>query len=962
MGQRVCRRIGWSKPGHQYGDRLLCGRDGSHKSVGYHFGGLVGDNNDYSTVSGCYWDRERSGLKGVKYNFDTAVATTRLKQQSSFSGWDFNTLWRIREDSTYPGLRTLDNTPFAFIDTIESQRTLSLASLLANDCDIETARNKLTLRVLALSSGTTDSVNTFSFPAGALYGDTASITYRIGEVRNGDTLWGNRSMAFIRFDNISTVAAPRPVSPANGVINQPISQLPLVWTQVNAATTYHIKIATDSNFKSIFLEDSTLTGVTLSLGGLANFTIYYWRVRAKDGAGVSAWTTCRRFRTIPLPPPTPVLVSPADGALAQALSPSFAWKPSLAAEKYFILVAKDAGFADLVADTAVADTFFNRVRGLAYLSTYFWRVKAQNISGISEWSGYRSFTINMPPPNLVSPADSASNQLTSLTLVWTTASTAVSYHVQVSTNYFSDIATQDSSLTDTVRTISGLANGTGYYWRVRGKNAGGYAGTWSTVRRFFTIALPQAPVLVFPFDGLPDIPVSVPLVWNRRSTAESYHVQVATDTGFTNLFMQDSALTDTFRFASGFSHSTTYYWRVRGKNVGGAGAWARYWSFKTVIAPPEAPTLISPVNGASDLTVSPVLIWNKVSTAAKYHIQVATNSGFTDLFMQDTNCSDSLKHIIGLDNSTSYFWRVRAINAGGGSAWSNTWSFSTIIATAGAPKLVSPASMSVDQPVYLTLIWNRVSAATVYQFQVATDTGFTRLFKQDSTLTDSLKEIAGLANSMTYYWRVRAKNTGGAGAWSNCRSFTTIIALPSAVTLMTPKDSAVFSVDSVRLVWNMSPLDVDRYMVEVAVDPAMTNIMARDSSLTGTTKLLTSLVNNRTYYWRIRAHNAAGWGGYSEQRRFVTSFTGALSGGNAIRVFSLKYKAGTLLYTLPKQCFVSIRYYTIRGRIVGSYVGRVQGVGNYRLNIPVSSWGAGTYVQVFEAGEIVRKDRLMVIK
>jgi hypothetical protein len=47
---------------------------------------------------------------------------------------------------------------------------------------------------------------------------------------------------------------------------------------------------------------------------------------------------------------------------------------------------------------------------------------------------------------------------------------------------------------------------------------------------------------------------------------------------------------------------------------------------------------------------------------------------------------------------------------------------------------------------------------------------------------------------------------------------------------------------------------------------------------------------------------------------------------------------------------------------VGSYVGRVQGVGNYRLNIPVSSWGAGTYVQVFEAGEIVRKDRLMVIK
>jgi hypothetical protein len=48
------------------------------------------------------------------------------------------------------------------------------------------------------------------------------------------------------------------------------------------------------------------------------------------------------------------------------------------------------------------------------------------------------------------------------------------------------------------------------------------------------------------------------------------------------------------------------------------------------------------------------------------------------------------------------------------------------------------------------------------------------IFTQDSTLTDTLKSDSGLAFSTTYYWRVRAENAGGASAWSEVRSFTTI--------------------------------------------------------------------------------------------------------------------------------------------------------------------------------------------
>jgi hypothetical protein len=50
---------------------------------------------------------------------------------------------------------------------------------------------------------------------------------------------------------------------------------------------------------------------------------------------------------------------------------------------------------------------------------------------------------------------------------------------------------------------------------------------------------------------------------------------------------------------------------------------------------------------------------------------------------------------------------------------------------------------------------------------------FSSIFKQDSTITDTLKSDSGFAKSATYYWRVRAKNVGGTSAWSDVRNFTT---------------------------------------------------------------------------------------------------------------------------------------------------------------------------------------------
>jgi hypothetical protein len=91
-------------------------------------------------------------------------------------------------------------------------------------------------------------------------------------------------------------------------------------------------------------------------------------------------------------------------------------------------------------------------------------------------------------PALLSPADNASAQANTVTFKWNRAlSTATGYHFQISENAgFNTVFVQDSTLLDTVKTVSGLSNGTTYYWRVSAITPGAKSG-WTSVRMFATV-------------------------------------------------------------------------------------------------------------------------------------------------------------------------------------------------------------------------------------------------------------------------------------------------------------------------------------------------------------------------------------------------------------------------------------------------------------------------------------------
>jgi len=102
------------------------------------------------------------------------------------------------------------------------------------------------------------------------------------------------------------------------------------------------------------------------------------------------------------------------------------------------------------------------------------------------------------PPVLATPTNGATGVATNPTLTWNASSGATSYHLQASTDpTFASTTADQSGITTTSYSLSGLATGTTYYWHVNATNSAGtsaYSTTWS----FTTAAPPPPPVPVVP--------------------------------------------------------------------------------------------------------------------------------------------------------------------------------------------------------------------------------------------------------------------------------------------------------------------------------------------------------------------------------------------------------------------------------------------------------------------------------
>jgi len=97
-----------------------------------------------------------------------------------------------------------------------------------------------------------------------------------------------------------------------------------------------------------------------------------------------------------------------------------------------------------------------------------------------------------------------------------------------------------------------------------------------------TFPQPAAPALISPPDEATDQPLELIFEWEETEMTDSYHLQVATDTDFTDVTIDEEEITSHQFEASGFDYGMNYYWRVSGTNLAGTGDWSEVWNFSVI--------------------------------------------------------------------------------------------------------------------------------------------------------------------------------------------------------------------------------------------------------------------------------------------------------------------------------------------------------------------------------------------
>ncbi|MBI5215848.1 MAG: immune inhibitor A [Ignavibacteriae bacterium] len=289
----------------------------------------------------------------------------------------------------------------------------------------------------------------------------------------------------------------------------------------------------------------------------------------------------------------------------------------------------------------------------------------------------------------------------------------------------------------------------------------------------YDTAAASTPALNYPPNDSLNIPRRPTLRWYSSSAALSYRLQVASDVDFTSNVFDDSTLTDTVKMLQPLNYNTQYWWRVWAKNNVGASDFTDAWTFTTIVAPPALPTLVFPANAQQLLPLTTTLTWNTASGAASYIIQLASDTNFTSLLIDDSTLTDTSKEVSGLNLDSKYFWRVKAVNIGGTSMFSEIRSFSTLGTPPAATLLVEPENGSTYLPSTLQFEWNSAVDATRYHLQIATDSLFTSIVFDDTTITQTSTIVGPLGDEVTYFWRVRSLNDFGASEWTSGWNFTT---------------------------------------------------------------------------------------------------------------------------------------------------------------------------------------------
>lgn len=217
---------------------------------------------------------------------------------------------------------------------------------------------------------------------------------------------------------------------------------------------------------------------------------------------------------------------------------------------------------------------------------------------------------------------------------------------------------------------------------------------WASDRAFIVTAgidapvAPTAPTNLKPADGSEVKNMFTKFSWDTVAGATSYDVDISLDSSFATLEKTYSNLPGVFPDSEqpfslqSLKNNQNYYWRVRANNAGGSSDWtvSHFTTNATNIG--SGPVQINPINGEIVTTADVLLEWendpiansNELGPGYDFLLEVSKVSDFSTTIQ--TGIFDafdsSVPIFMGVEDDTTYFWRVRIFTDTKISDWSTT--------------------------------------------------------------------------------------------------------------------------------------------------------------------------------------------------------------------------------------------------------------------------------------------------
>ena len=237
------------------------------------------------------------------------------------------------------------------------------------------------------------------------------------------------------------------------------------------------------------------------------------------------------------------------------------------------------------------------------------------------------------------------------------------------------------------------------------------------------------------------------LTWNAVEGATSYRIYRSTSKGSGYSLL--GTVTATSYTNTGAKAGTTYYYRVKACNDAGLSPYSNIVSGKVKTVAQQKPSAPVVKIGHSAASGKPMLTWNAVSGAASYKVYRATSQNGTYSLLGTVTTTSYTN--TGAKAGTTYYYKVKAVNSAGESAYSNVVSGRATVTT-----LTMGHSATSGKP---QLTWKAVSGAASYKVYRATaKNGAYSVINTTKSLTYT---NTGAALGTTYYYKVEALNAAG---------------------------------------------------------------------------------------------------------------------------------------------------------------------------------------------------------